>query len=124
MKEKGPMIVPIRALLKLRNPLAIEALRNNHKELGDDIDDIFNRINDRIFIPALRKWLTIETTAEMKAYLIATLGNCGDIVKEDLNEIMGLEDIKSQRDYTVVRAIGCYGDMSHVDHLLVPTCIN
>jgi hypothetical protein len=116
--ELIPYIIKSLAIIKKKE--AIEILSRHYSVDSDKkwTYDLMNLFHDSVFIPSLREWLDKCSEIDDKIEIVGALGNCGDDITNDINGIISACINKQSFNYTLIRAIGCYGSQSHIDFLL------
>lgn len=120
--HKEPEIVAsiIKALIKLKEPLAIQILSENYNSMDRNVSnhEILNILNAKEFCSALREWLEKCSDLDDKIDIIAALSNCSFNIIDELDKMIAQCNKIKVNDVALIRIIGCYGNKSHVDFLI------
>ena len=110
----------IKALIKIKAPLAIQILSENYESMDPNVSnhEILNMLNAKEFQPALLEWLKKCSKHDDKVNIIAVLGNCGFDITDELNRMISEFDKIKVNNVALIRTIGCYGNKTHVDFLI------
>jgi hypothetical protein len=118
-KEPEILASVIKTLIKLKKPVAIQILSEDYKNMNVIISkhEIMNMFRAKELVPELRTWLDKCSDLDYKVDIIGALGNCNVSVIDELDDIIRKHD-KARNDCALIRIIGCYGNISHVDFLI------
>jgi hypothetical protein len=119
--NKEPEIVSsiIKALIKLKEPLAVQILSENYtKNRNVWNHEIMNLFRAKEFGSELITWLEKCSDLGDKVDIIGALGNCGVNVTDELDKIIDKYDKIKTNDVALIRIIGCYGNISYVEFLI------
>lgn len=116
MKEPEIVASIIKALIKRKEPIAVQILSENVKKF-DFNQELINLFHAREFSQELRKWLSKCSELADKVDIIGVLGNCGENIIDEIDEMIGNYDKIRINDIALIRIIGCYGNNSHVNFL-------